>query len=68
VVPIFFIAISPDKEPLQSLLPVQVAVTSTAHGSVCARMKAGMGRPTAIRQNKPVVIIPNGINVFLAFI
>jgi hypothetical protein len=48
-VPAFFISIPPDEEPLQSVLPLQLQINSTLHGTVCANAKAGNKIPATMR-------------------
>ena len=62
--PMFFISVEPDKTPLQSVLPSQVAVISTLHGSVCANAEVGKPMPATMRHKHPKI----KLCVFLVFI
>jgi len=54
-VPVFFISIPPDKEPLQSVLSLQRSNTSTLHDSVCANDKAGNEKSATMMHKNPII-------------
>jgi hypothetical protein len=68
VVPVFLISIPPDKDPLQSVLPVQVEVTSTLHGSACANAEVDKEIPATMMHKQTIINMLEELYVVFVFI